>query len=882
MSEVNDRANQAAKLAASGRSRLGGMERTMQQLVESTASISGKLATIREKADTINVVVTTITKVADQTNLLSINAAIEAEKAGEYGRGFLVVAREIRRLADQTAVATLDIENMVRHMQEAVSSGVMQMDKFCEEVRAGVGRVAEINGQTGQIIEEVHGLSDRYHQVNEGMRNQAIGAEQINEAMGNMTANIRQTAAALEEFNRATPHLRGSVETLNQEIAQLQDMILTRPVGEPTVLVLTFQIGDDRLALDVRRVKEVVPRVELQRTPGSPAWLAGLFVYRGRAVPVVDLHRLLGAGDCPPHLSSRIILVARAGAAADGDGRLVGLLAARVADLREVPPPRPAARRSPPPGSARRSSTGTASCTCSTSSGSCPARAWPSPSPRRPPRRPHEPRAGDRPVAHAGRAWSPRPSGPRPWPGPWRRGCAPLGLADGPAYAARLAADGAEFTALLDEVVVPETWFFRGGELFAYLAGQVRAASLGRTPAAVPRAEPAVQHGRGALFAGHRPGRDRLRRAALRHRRRRRQPAQPGPGQAGRLRRVVVPPDAARRCATATSAPRPGGWQIDDACLGRVRFAAGNLLDPGLAGAGRRTTSSCAATCSSTSGRTPAAGGLDNLTRLLGAGRAALPGPRRAARPRRPALRAGRPGGVFPLQKVYCLCFPRVEASARPPRPRGPPPRRPARPPAPAPAPAAGPGRGLGSARPGPPRRRPRPLRRGDGRVRPRARRGGAARRRLRPDGGDPPGPAPPTRRRRSLERAPVPRPRSTATRCCTCCCCTSSRATATGPPCCAADCGGRAHESTPAQPDGRSRDRTGRGPDDLDDCWNRIGVRGDRSCPELARVIHCHNCPVFSRRRPALPRRPAARRATPRSGRAAPGRAGRGGRRPT
>jgi methyl-accepting chemotaxis protein WspA len=222
MNEVNERAGQAAVLASSGRSRLAGMAATMQQLVESTAGISAKLAGIRDKADSINVVVTTITKVADQTNLLSINAAIEAEKAGEYGRGFLVVAREIRRLADQTAVATLDIENMVRHMQEAVTTGVMQMDRFSDDVRSGVGRVAEVNTQAGQIIEEVHALTDRYHQVNEAMRNQAIGAEQINEAMASMTANIRQTATALEEFKRATAHLRSSVEMLNQEIAQFR------------------------------------------------------------------------------------------------------------------------------------------------------------------------------------------------------------------------------------------------------------------------------------------------------------------------------------------------------------------------------------------------------------------------------------------------------------------------------------------------------------------------------------------------------------------------------------------------------------------------------------------------------------------------------------
>jgi methyl-accepting chemotaxis protein WspA len=220
MNEVSERAGRAAALAGAGQARLGHMEKAMQQLVEATSSVSTKLGMIREKADGINLVVTTITKVADQTNLLSINAAIEAEKAGEYGRGFLVVAREIRRLADQTAVATLDIENMVRHMQDAVSAGVMQMDKFSGEVRTGVQRVAELGAETGQIIEEVKALSNRFQAVNEGMRSQSLGAEQINEAMGQVTAGAHQTQTALQEFNKATTHLRESVELINQEVAQ--------------------------------------------------------------------------------------------------------------------------------------------------------------------------------------------------------------------------------------------------------------------------------------------------------------------------------------------------------------------------------------------------------------------------------------------------------------------------------------------------------------------------------------------------------------------------------------------------------------------------------------------------------------------------------------
>ena len=222
MVEVNASATHAAELATRGRDNTLKMAAEMKQLIESTASVSSKLGSIREKADRINTVITTITKVADQTNLLSINAAIEAEKAGEYGRGFLVVAREIRRLADQTAVATLDIETMVRQMQDAVSAGVMQMDKFADEVRSGVGQVTNINQMTYEIIGEVHGLSERFQLVTEGMRNQAIGAQQINDAMGQIADSAKRSEQSVKEFERATAHLRGSVEGLNQEISQFK------------------------------------------------------------------------------------------------------------------------------------------------------------------------------------------------------------------------------------------------------------------------------------------------------------------------------------------------------------------------------------------------------------------------------------------------------------------------------------------------------------------------------------------------------------------------------------------------------------------------------------------------------------------------------------
>src|ERR671931_265629 len=164
-----------------------------------TRTIAERLTAIQQRANDITSVVTTITKVADQTNLLSLNAAIEAEKAGEYGLGFAVVAMEIRRLADQTAVATYDIEKMVKEMQSAVSAGVMGMDKFSEEVRRGVEEIRQVSTQLAQIIHQVQTLTPRFQTVNEGMHAQATGAQQISETLTQLSEAAHQTAESLRQ-----------------------------------------------------------------------------------------------------------------------------------------------------------------------------------------------------------------------------------------------------------------------------------------------------------------------------------------------------------------------------------------------------------------------------------------------------------------------------------------------------------------------------------------------------------------------------------------------------------------------------------------------------------------------------------------------------------
>jgi methyl-accepting chemotaxis protein WspA len=222
MNDVNHVASETATMASHGQESLSGMDKTMRHLADSTASIGSKLSVISERAANINLVVTTITKVADQTNLLSINAAIEAEKAGEYGLGFLVVAREIRRLADQTAVATLDIERMVKEMQYSVSAGVMEMDKFSEQVRQGVREVSHLSQQLGGIITAVQGLTERFDQVTEGMRAQSQGADQIREAIVHLSEGLSQTVISIREFNAATAQLREAVGGLREEISRFQ------------------------------------------------------------------------------------------------------------------------------------------------------------------------------------------------------------------------------------------------------------------------------------------------------------------------------------------------------------------------------------------------------------------------------------------------------------------------------------------------------------------------------------------------------------------------------------------------------------------------------------------------------------------------------------
>ena len=221
--QVTSMSAETANFAASGQDNLAHMKDAMEQMEIASKSISSKLEAINEKNENITSVVTTITKVAEQTNLLSLNAAIEAEKAGEYGHGFNVVAREIRRLADQTAVATLDIDRMVKEMQSAVSAGVMEMDKFISVVRHSAEDVGKISGQLRRIIEQVQSLSPNFESVKVAMEQQALHAKQINDESIALGEGMRQTAETLQESFLAIEQLNEAARGLQTEVERFKN-----------------------------------------------------------------------------------------------------------------------------------------------------------------------------------------------------------------------------------------------------------------------------------------------------------------------------------------------------------------------------------------------------------------------------------------------------------------------------------------------------------------------------------------------------------------------------------------------------------------------------------------------------------------------------------
>jgi len=222
MNDVADMAESTTTSAMHSHAGLKNLEVLIQQVVASAGIVSEKLEILDERARNISAVVVTIAKVADQTNLLSLNAALEAEKAGEYGRGFAVVAMEIRRLADQAAISTLDIEQMIMEMQESVSTGVQTMKGFTDLVRNSVDEVSQVSEEQGEIISLVETMGPRFEALHQAMQSQSEGAEQIHVAMNQLNEEAQKTVSSLKVSGETFMMLNKSNSQLQNSVSKFK------------------------------------------------------------------------------------------------------------------------------------------------------------------------------------------------------------------------------------------------------------------------------------------------------------------------------------------------------------------------------------------------------------------------------------------------------------------------------------------------------------------------------------------------------------------------------------------------------------------------------------------------------------------------------------
>jgi len=166
------------------------------------------------KSDQIGVIIETIDDIASQTNLLALNAAIEAARAGEHGKGFAVVADEVRKLAERSSVATKEIGALIKSIQSTVSESVVAMEEGIQEVENGVVRA----NQAGEALSSILKTADMVYQ---GSKESVAVAQQAIQASNQLVSAMDNVSSVVERNSAATTTMGSHSETVNSAMENI-------------------------------------------------------------------------------------------------------------------------------------------------------------------------------------------------------------------------------------------------------------------------------------------------------------------------------------------------------------------------------------------------------------------------------------------------------------------------------------------------------------------------------------------------------------------------------------------------------------------------------------------------------------------------------------
>ena len=176
-------------------------------IAETVETALGFVRELGEQSVKIGDIVTVINDIADQTNLLALNAAIEAARAGEHGRGFAVVADEVRKLAERTSTSTTEIASMINIIREGVRKTVVSMDTAKDKVSTGVEYSSQVSTALEGIIESINLLHSSIHQIATATEEMSATTDEIAQDINRISVVTQETFSSSEEISQAAAGL---------------------------------------------------------------------------------------------------------------------------------------------------------------------------------------------------------------------------------------------------------------------------------------------------------------------------------------------------------------------------------------------------------------------------------------------------------------------------------------------------------------------------------------------------------------------------------------------------------------------------------------------------------------------------------------------------